>query len=434
MAGFVQNQSGYVYPDQGESSNIGGMGMQMAHNVQSNIMQAGQQGVMQGQQQHIFVMAMLPQAQQQAQMPEQLPDQCQHTNWVVMAPGPPQVSHEQQPSASSPASAARTPGAPGRKVFKIVNPRTHESIQAGNEGHAPASAAPGRTGQDMGSIVCGGRAPSIRTRQRAMRSLRVHLDGLAAPELDTPVVRIIVGDNNLNAQHAREAVQQHTDDEALWEVFASPADRIGDNVAVCGAVAKFRPIAVGASYMDRGMRTDSRDAVAVVLTLRGASQPAERGTRSRSRSPSRSPCVWSRSPSPTPTARAQADGEAIDDPEDEISQRAQALHSEMREYWNQRYDEDYDQKLLHHLSRLLFKKRKSAQPAEGGRRREGGGGGGGGGGGAAAAKAGGRRREGGGKAAAGVTLSQMLWSGLHYDASVYDIYKAGRGEGEGWGN
>ena len=86
-------------------------------------------------------------------------------------------------------------------------------------------------------------------------------------------------DNNLNAQHAREAVQQHTDDEALWEVFASPADRIGDNVAVCGAVAHFRPIAVGASYQDRGMRNDSHDAVAVVITLRGASQPAERKKR-----------------------------------------------------------------------------------------------------------------------------------------------------------
>ena len=124
-------------------------------------------------------------------------------------------------------------------------------------------------------IVCAEHPPSVLTRQRAVRLLRLHLDGLEAPEVDTPVVRIMVGDNNLNSQQAREALQRHADDEALWEVFASPADRIGDNVAVCGAVARFRPIAVGASYLDRGMRNDSHDAVAVVITLRGASQPAE---------------------------------------------------------------------------------------------------------------------------------------------------------------
>ena len=111
-----------------------------------------------------------------------------------------------------------------------------------------------------------------------MRILRLHLDGLAAPELDTPVVRIMVGDNNLDSQEARGALQRYTDDEALWEVFASPADRIGDNVAVSGAAARVLPVAVGASYKDRGMRNDQHDAFAVVLTLRGASQPAEAKT------------------------------------------------------------------------------------------------------------------------------------------------------------
>ena len=112
-------------------------------------------------------------------------------------------------------------------------------------------------------IVCAARPPSIHMRQRAVRFLRVHLDGLEAPESDTPVVRLAVGDNNLTSQEAREAFQRHTDDEALWEVFASPANRTGVNVAVCGAVARFRPV-----------RNDARDAVAVVVTLPGASQPA----------------------------------------------------------------------------------------------------------------------------------------------------------------
>ena len=215
-------------------------------------------------------------------------------------------------------------------------------------------------------IVCAEHPPSVLARQRAVRLLRLHLDGLEAPEVDTPVVRIMVGDNNLNSQQAREALQRHADDEAFWEVFASPADRIGDNVAVCGAVASFRPIAVGASYLDRGMRNDSHDAVAVVITLRGASQPAEAKKREPAFgtfSDSEVSVSRSRSPSPTPTARSEADGKACDETEDEV--RAQDLHSEMRKYWEQRYDAHYDPKLLHHLSLLLFKKRKSAQPAEG---------------------------------------------------------------------
>ena len=77
----------------------------------------------------------------------------------------------------------------------------------------------------------------------------------------------MVGDNNLNSELTRQALQRHTDNEALWEVFASPADRSGDNVAVSGASARFRPIALGYSFEDRGMRNDSHDAVAVVITL-----------------------------------------------------------------------------------------------------------------------------------------------------------------------
>ena len=113
------------------------------------------------------------------------------------------------------------------------------------------------------------------------------MDGLAAPERDTPVVRIMVGDNNLDSQQACEALQRHTDDEALWEVFASPADRSGDNVAVSGASARFRPIALGYSFEDRGMRNDSHDAAAVVITLCEAKKRKDREESvPRPRSPS----------------------------------------------------------------------------------------------------------------------------------------------------
>ena len=69
-----------------------------------------------------------------------------------------------------------------------------------------------------------------------MKALRLHSESLAAPEPDTPVVRMIVGDNNLNSRQVREALRHGTDDETLWDVFATTADRIGDAVAVCGAI------------------------------------------------------------------------------------------------------------------------------------------------------------------------------------------------------
>ena len=103
--------------------------------------------------------------------------------------------------------------------------------------------------------------------QQIVRHVRVYLDGLAAPDPGTPVVRIMLGDNNLLAQQARQALQRHTANEALWEVFPAPGGLRGDNVAVSGASARVVPIAVGYSYEDRGMRNDSHDAVAVVITL-----------------------------------------------------------------------------------------------------------------------------------------------------------------------
>ena len=42
-----------------------------------------------------------------------------------------------------------------------------------------------------------------------------------------------------------------------------------------GAAAKVITIPVGVSFEDRGMRNDQHDAVAVMLSVRGASQPAE---------------------------------------------------------------------------------------------------------------------------------------------------------------
>ena len=57
----------------------------------------------------------------------------------------------------------------------------------------------------------------------------------------------------------------------------------------------------------------------------------------------------SRSPSPTSSLGADYsfvgvdfDGEASEETEDEVSRLAQDLHHQMREYWGQRYDAEYD--------------------------------------------------------------------------------------------
>ena len=210
-------------------------------------------------------------------------------------------------------------------------------------------------------IVCGVNPPSTVARQQAVTLLRQHLDGLLPPEPETPVVRIMVGDNNLDSDQVRQALQCQYDKEAEWEVFASTADRSGDNIAVSGAAARCRPIAVGASFKDRGMCNESHDAVAVVVTLRRASQPAEQKRR-KIASPF---SVWPLSRNPSRRhASVFPDADASDEPYDEVTRRAKDLHAEMREYWDQRHDAYYDPKLLHGLSLLLFMKRKCAQPAE----------------------------------------------------------------------
>ncbi len=161
------------------------------------------------------------------------------------------------------------PGSRSRDVGAVI---TRFDVQMARHGQA-------RVITGNMHIVCGKRSPTIAQRQRAVRELRVHLDGLAAPDPGTPVVRIILGDDNLKSLQAREALRRHNNDEAPWEVFPSGADLMGDHVAVSGAAARFLPVAVGCSFVERGARHDSHDAVALVFALRGASQPANENRR-----------------------------------------------------------------------------------------------------------------------------------------------------------
>ncbi len=93
-------------------------------------------------------------------------------------------------------------------------------------------------------------------------------------------MRIIVGDDNLTTEQARQALQCVNTADPLWQVHATLTDASGDHMAVSGATADVVPIAVGCSFSDRGMRNDQHDAVALALCVRGASQPTVLGTES----------------------------------------------------------------------------------------------------------------------------------------------------------
>ena len=125
-------------------------------------------------------------------------------------------------------------------------------------------------------IVCGRNPPSISTRQSIVKQLRVFLEEFTAPTAGMPIIRLIVGGDNLSTREAKEALQQGRDTDLLWEVYSAVIRGRGDHVAVTGATARFIPIAVGMHFHNRGMRCDQHDALCVELSVRGASQPAKK--------------------------------------------------------------------------------------------------------------------------------------------------------------
>ena len=171
-----------------------------------------------------------------------------------------------------------------------------------------------------------------------MKLLRAHLERYTAPDPQVPIVRIIVGDDNLSTEEARHALQRETEGDPLWEVIPALAEGRGDHVAVNGAAARFITIPVGVSFEDRGMRRDQHDAVAVMLSVRGASQPVESAAESSSTSP-----TSSRSSSPRKEPTDEAD----------------LVHNFMKQCWEDTYDSGYDEDLLSQLARLLFMKRRA---------------------------------------------------------------------------
>ena len=124
-------------------------------------------------------------------------------------------------------------------------------------------------------IVCGTSPPKVTVRQHIVKQLRVFLEEFTAPTAGMPIIRLIVGDDNLSTREAKEALQQVREADPLWEVYSAMKQGKGDHVAVSGATAMFIPIAVGKNFHNRGMRCDQHDALCVQLSVPGASQPVK---------------------------------------------------------------------------------------------------------------------------------------------------------------
>ena len=101
------------------------------------------------------------------------------------------------------------------------------------------------------------------------------LEKYTAPQPDMPVVRLIVGDDNLLTEEACQALQREKDTDPFWWVTPAVEEGRGDHVAVKGASVRLIIVPVGRSFQNRGMRCDRHDAVGVVISVRGAFQPAE---------------------------------------------------------------------------------------------------------------------------------------------------------------
>ena len=108
-----------------------------------------------------------------------------------------------------------------------------------------------------------------------MRLLRDELETYTAPQPDMPVVRLIVGDDNLSTEEAMQALQQEKNTDPLWGVTPAVKEGRGDHVAVNGASVRWIRVPVGRSFANRLTRNHRHNAVGVVISVRGAFQPAE---------------------------------------------------------------------------------------------------------------------------------------------------------------
>ena len=210
-----------------------------------------------------------------------------------------------------------------------------------------------------------------------------------------PSVHIVAGNLHIvvSTEEAGEALRCEPQVDPYSKVNGG-----GDHLAVNGGAARFNRILVDVSFEDRGMCRDLHDAVAVMFSDRGASQPAERAADmedERSSGDCRelgSFLAMLSDPGTSEPVERAADMEdegrcrvsrelasffrelgrflalprswSISSPRDELTNEANLVHNAMRQFWADTDDTGYDEDLLSQLARLLFMKRKRVESAD----------------------------------------------------------------------
>ena len=230
-----------------------------------------------------------------------------------------------------------------------------------------------------------GEAPTERAKERTLHLLRQYLDKFQAPEPQMPVVRVIVGDDDLTATQAQQVLQRQWESDPLWEVMSANIwrDAVGDHISVCGATAERLDIAVGASYTDRGMREDCHDVVAAKLCIRVVSHPLDDyQPPARSRSlPTAAPQSKSKARSPLPRVKkeevpslTETEDNDVDfggssaprSPFDPLEEQADSLHAQLRKVWEEQSCRAHcDSKVVGQVARLLFPNSVSLEGSNG---------------------------------------------------------------------
>ena len=103
-----------------------------------------------------------------------------------------------------------------------------------------------------------------------VQKLRRLLEEFTASDPQVSTVRLIVGDDNLTTEEARQAYQQEREEEPLWAVIPALTEMRGHHVAVSGAAASSVIIPIGRSWEDKGMPHTQHNVVAVRLRVRVA--------------------------------------------------------------------------------------------------------------------------------------------------------------------
>ncbi len=201
--------------------------------------------------------------------------------------------------------------------------------------------------------------PSITHQRNAVRALRRHLERLAAPDGHSSLVRIILRDNKLAAQHVQEALQCGNDDVSAWTVVDNPVGRAGSGLAMCGTVARFVCTAICHSPEGRGERHEAGDTPAGNADSQADLRSAGRRKRKFCPGDSKTGSI------------PMVDSDAVDTRdagntagmEDYIRRRARELHDQMKNAWDQSHEQHHSPHVREHLRRAIFRKRRSSQPA-----------------------------------------------------------------------